>query len=268
MLSKLVADREQSARTVGAAFGTHGPVAARLLSELLAGAAQPGEALPDLGFFVTLLQRRLNGASQTMTDADQAHTRELGDDPAARDARDVAKASVLSVVTAIRMALTSRFGQDFGGRLGASGPAPDVPSDVLSWGRKVYNALSSLSLPEVDLQSDDNDEVGTFSKDAALRKLGQRLAQLEAALDAVAREGREAEATQAQKDKAVAAYDRTFSLSAGLLEVLLRFAGEGGLADKVRPSTRRPGTTASSDNNAGAGAVEPETPAEPPDPTS
>gem|GEM_PF-3179944 len=36
MLSKLVADREQSARVVVAAFETHGPQATCLLAELLA----------------------------------------------------------------------------------------------------------------------------------------------------------------------------------------------------------------------------------------
>ncbi len=263
MLSKLIADREQSARTVGAAFGTHGPVAARLLSELLAQEGQPGEVLPDLALVVALLHRRLNAACSAMTAADQAHTRELGDDPAARDARDAAKASVLALVTSIRMALTARFGQDFGGRLGAAGPAPDAPSDVLSWGRNVHQALSALVLPDVDVEADDNDEIGTFAKDAALRKLGQRLSQLEASLDVVAREAREAEATQAQKDKAVTAYDRTFSLSAGLLEVLLRFAGEGGLADKVRPSARRPGTTAAGDTGLPAEPTTPDAPGEP-----
>ena len=192
-----------------------------------------------------------------MVEADQAHSRELGDDPAVRDERDLAKGAVLSLVTSIRLSLTSRFGQDFGGRLGAFGPSPESPSDVVSWGRKVHDALASLRLPAADLDA-DNDEVGTFSKETALRKLEERLMRLERALADVAREGREAEATQVQKDKAIAAYDRTFSLSAGLLEVLLRFAGEGALADKVRPSTRRPGTTAQ------ATAPEPENTATPP----
>jgi hypothetical protein len=247
LLSKMVADREQSARAVSAAFGTHGPVAARLLSELLSEALRPDEAPPDIGLFVTLLQRRLDRATTALTEADQTHSRELGDDGPVRDARDAAKASVLAVVTSIRLALTSRFGQDFGGRLGASGPAPDAPNDVLSWGRKVSDALTNLTLPAVDPQGDDGDEVGTFSKETALRKLGQRLAQLEQALADLAREGREAEATQSKKDKALTAYDQTFTLTAGLLEVLLRFAGETTLADRVRPSIRRPGTTALSD---------------------
>ena len=73
----------------------------------------------------------------------------------------------------------------------------------------------------------------------------------------VDREGREAEITQASKDKAIAAYDTAFALTAGLLEVFLRFAGEPTLADKVRPSTRRPGTTADSET--------PDTPEAPPE---
>jgi len=261
-VEQLVAEREQSGRTVGAAFETHGPVAARLLSELLGEDLRPAESPPDLDLLIRLLQRRLARARLAMSEADQTHTREQSDDPAARDARDAAKAAVLALITSIRLALTSRFGQDFGGRLGASGPAPDAPNDVLSWGKKVLDALTTLTLPVTDLDADDTDDVGTFSKEAALRKLGQRLTQLEHALGAVAREGREAEATQSSKDKAVAAYDRTFSLTAGLLEVLLRFAGESALADKVRPSTRRPGTTAGAE----PGAPVPGEPTTPPSP--
>jgi len=247
MLSKLVADREQSARVVVAAYETHGPKTSPILNGMLTAHARPGEGAPDVNLFIRLLQRHLEKARQTMSDADLAHTRELSDDPAARDARDVAKASVLSLVTSIRLALTSRFGKDFGGQLGAAGPAPDAPNDVLSWGRKVYDALTSLVLPTANLDDDDNDDVGVFSKDAAVRKLGQRLLQLETALDVVAREGREVEVTQGSKDKAIAAYDTAFTLTAGLLEVFLRFTGEPTLADKVRPSVRRPGTTAASE---------------------
>jgi len=244
MLSKLVADREQSARSVGAAFQTYGPLAAAQVADLLREELLEEESLPDVRLFVALLQRRQQRTCQAMTAADQAHVLELGDDAPVRAARDTAKTAVLAIVASIRLSLTSRFGQDFGGRLGASGSAPASPSEILSWGRNVHAALKRLELPAADPNSDDNDEVATFQKEAAVRKLGQRLTQLQDALGDVALEGREAEATQVNKDKAVAAYDQTFSLSAGLLEVLLRFAGEGVLADQVRPSTRRPGTTA------------------------
>lgn len=244
MLSKLVSEREQSARAVDAAFGTHGPVVAGKLVALLSEAADPAESRPEVDILLSALRRRLERAQVAMTAADRAHTLELGDDAAVRDARDVAKASVLSLVTSIRLSLTSRFGSDFGGRLGASGPAPIVPSDVLNWGKKFHDALTNVTLPQVDLDSDLTDDVGTFSKEVALRKLSQRLTQLEQALAAVARESREAEVSQAKKDQAIADYDRTFSLTASLLEVLLRFAGETTLADKVRPSSRRPGVTA------------------------
>lgn len=247
MLSRLVSEREQSARAVDAAFTTHGPVVAGRLVSLLSestDSTESAESRAAIDKLLAALRRRLERAQAAMTEADRAHTRELGDDAAVRDARDVAKGAVLSLVTSIRMALTSRFGQDFGGRLGASGPAPAVPSDVLNWGQKFHDALASATLPAVDLDSDLTDDVGTFSKEVALRKLGQRLSQLEQALAAVARESREAEVSQAAKDQAIADYDRTFSLTASLLEVLLRFAGETTLADKIRPSSRRPGVTA------------------------
>jgi hypothetical protein len=68
--------------------------------------------------------------------------------------------------------------------------------------------------------------------------------QVRAALQEVAKEVREAEQTQAAKNAAVEAYDRRFSRVANLLQALLRFAGQDELAEKVRPSTRRPGVTA------------------------
>lgn len=264
MLSRLVSAREQSSRVVGSAFETHGPLAARGVMALLAEGLSPDEVLPDVERLIALLHRNLARAAKGMVDSDLAHSRELGDDAPVRDARDQARSSVLSVVTSIRMSLTSRFGQDFGGRLGAFGPAPEAPADVLSWGRKIHAALTDLALPEADLDA-DNDEVGTFSKEVALKKLGERLKKLESALAEVQREGREAEQTQAQKDRAIAAYDRTFSLSAGLLEVLLRFVGEGALADRVRPSTRRPGTTAQAETPDAPDLADPASPPSPAD---
>jgi hypothetical protein len=60
---------------------------------------------------------------------------------------------------------------------------------------------------------------------------------------ALATELRESEATQTAKDKAIVAYDRTFSRVATLAGALLEIAGESELAKRVRPSTRRPGRT-------------------------
>ena len=58
-----------------------------------------------------------------------------------------------------------------------------------------------------------------------------------------AREVREAQGTLADKNTAIAAYDIAFSRASKVLEALFLLAGETALADRVRPSARRPGQT-------------------------
>lgn len=242
MLSKQVSDRESSSRAVQSAFRTHGELAANAIKARLAPAFG-GAEVPDLVAVVQGAGRLLELETGKMIDADIAHTRELGDDEAPRNTRDQAQAAVVALVTSMRLALTGRFGEDFGGRLGLSGKAPDTAADVLSWGRQVRAALIATELPAVDTAADDNDEVAVFSKQDAIDKLTRRLATLEKALAVTADEVREAETTQRQKNEAIASYDDTFRFAAGLLEVLLRAAGYADHADRVRPSVRRPGQT-------------------------
>ena len=60
----------------------------------------------------------------------------------------------------------------------------------------------------------------------------------------MAREAREAEQTLTRRRTALAANDLAFSCGADLLSALFWAAGEGDLADRVRPSKRRPGRVA------------------------
>ena len=259
MLSKQVADREASDRVVAAAFSTHGAKAAAVAAGRLTPLLEPGETAPDVSFLVVLLGRLLARSSAAMTLADQAHTSELGDDAAKRDERDAITSSVTGLVTSIRLALTERFGSDFGGRLGPAGTAPRVPGDVLSWGGNVLAALSAVAVPADDLGADDNDVVAAFSKEDAVKKLTRRLTALETAINKVASEDREAEATLVAKGLAITTHDADFAFAARFLETLLEGAGEHELAGRVRPSTRRPGQTTDRAN-------EPTTPT-PPAPT-
>lgn len=240
---KQVADREKSDRDVLAAFSTHGGKAANAADARLRPHLEEGEAMPDIALVVKLVERSLAAASRTMSAADRVHTAELGDDAPKRDARDNAGAAVVAVVTTIRMALTGRFGADFGGKLGDVGAAPRTVSDISNWGWKVLDALKVLEIPPVDLARDDSDEVGTFSKDDAVKKLERRLNALDQAATDVAVEEREAEATLVTKNDAIAKHDDAFGFAAAFLETLLEGAGERELAAKVTPSTRRPGQT-------------------------
>lgn len=243
MLSKQVADRESSSRTVQAAFQTHAGPASQAVSARFAPVLGDGSSPVDVAGMVHAAGRLLALRTDDMVRTDIAHTRELGDDAPKRAARDAAQGAVVGLVTSIRIALTGRFGEDFGGRLGLVGKAPDTPSDVLSWARQVKAALAETELPTIDTSADDNDEVAVFSKEDALNKLTRRIATLEEALAATAVEAREAEVTQYAKDQAIAAYDETFRFAAGLLELVLRAGGFPDYAERVRPSVRRPGQT-------------------------
>jgi len=242
---KQVADRETSDREVLAAFSTHGDKAASAAQGRLGAHLRPGETMPDMTLVLKLLERMLAAASTTMTGADRAHSLELGDDAPARDARDHAAAGVVALVTSIRLALTRRFGEDFGGKLGDVGTAPRTPGEIQNWGRKVLDALTKLTLPAADLANDDSDEVGTFSKDEAVRKLERRLEALSTTATDVSVEEREAEQTLAAKNDAIGKHDEVFGFTAALLETLLEGAGELALAKRVKPSRRRPGQTVS-----------------------
>jgi hypothetical protein len=66
---------------------------------------------------------------------------------------------------------------------------------------------------------------------------------LEAALRVVAQEASELHLTQTAKDRAFEENDRVFGTVARVAEGLLALAGRGDLADRVRPSRRRPGVT-------------------------
>lgn len=78
--------------------------------------------------------------------------------------------------------------------------------------------------------------------------------------DDAPREAREAQVTQAAKVSAIAAHDPLFASVANVAEGLLTLVGENDLAQRVRPSARRPGVTASdeaSDDTTDGDAPEP-----------
>jgi hypothetical protein len=237
MPSKQVVDRGRSAAAVTAAADTHATQAASALSARLMPHLRSGEKLPDLALLFQLLGREITTRAGEMTAADKAHEDELRDDAPPRHARDESAAELRHSLVGLREVAIGLYGSAVLESLGLSGHTPQDPALLSSYASTVIGALAKVHLPRSRVRG------GQLHTAEVTGALTTERDQLEAHLKDVAREAREAEATQVAKDQAIARYDRSFSDQAGLLSALLRAAHLDELADRVRPSARRPGQT-------------------------
>ncbi len=237
MASKQITDREKSARAVVAVGETHSEAAATALSKVLKPHLAKGEALPDIGLLLMLVSRALDASKTRMVEADAAHEAELGDDEPVRRARDEAASTLSGKIIELREVLTGVYGGATA-RAVFAGPTPEDPVVLSRFAGEVATQLGRVKLPAPRIKGAKLDIAETTSA------LQEHSAMLDTHLKGVARELREAQATLDTKNQAMAAYDETFSGVATTLTGLLRVAGKADLAARVRPSTRRPGQTA------------------------
>ncbi|UQA58114.1 hypothetical protein [Polyangium aurulentum] len=239
MASKLVTDRQKSARAVVAAADTHAPEAQARVSKLLQTYLEPGETMPDLALASRLVGRLIAARSEALVSADVEHERELADDDPPRKARDTATETVRRVLVDLRAALETACGMSALPRLHLSEPVPSDPSVLATYGRTVLDALrdEDIKLPAQRTRG------LMIDRKAFAEELATELPTLEKALAHVAREAREAEATLRAKRDAMEANDRAFSRGAAWLSATFALAGLDEHASRVRPSGRRPGET-------------------------
>lgn len=102
MPSKMVVDRQKSARAVIAAARTHRSLVADRFGSLMSSSVQAGETLPDVGLAVELAARSIEAATAAMVAADEAHERELGDDQGPRRARDEAGEALYGAIVELK----------------------------------------------------------------------------------------------------------------------------------------------------------------------
>lgn len=235
MASKQVAARAKSSTFVVAAANTHADAIQTGAKELLGPHLKKGEKLPDFAFLSQLLARTLEERTTALTAADDAHELEMADDIAPRETRDSATQVLYSKVVEIGEIVVGLFGGGARERLGLEGTTPRDPALLVRHVAAVSKALRSVDLGKPRLKG------ASFSGKAAADELEALLGDVQAALDDVAREAREAEATLVKKRAAMSSFDTAFSGTATLLSALLNVAGNKELASRVRPSSRRPG---------------------------
>ncbi|MEM9487612.1 MAG: hypothetical protein AAGC55_00640, partial [Myxococcota bacterium] len=239
MSFKHITDRQNSARQVIDTAKRHAVQAHDGLNEALSPHLQDGESMPDMALLIRLVGRWLDHHCHQLVAAGETHRDELADDKEPRRQRDEAFDAVRSALVDLRDSIHAIYGRDALGVFAIAEPISSDPAVVISKAQEVITALRSESviLPEPKRRGMILDR-SSFASEIALQ-----LPNLWSAMEAVARETREAESTLAAKREAMAAYDQVFERSANLLEAAFAAAGLKDQADRVRPSGRRSGRT-------------------------
>jgi hypothetical protein len=237
MGSKLVNDRIKSATSVSAGLTTHATAVGAELQSLLAPHAHKGEHVPDVALLFVLLGRALKAAGASMTAADLAHEKELGDDDAPRRARDADVSALRSELVDIRGQLVDTYGEPATRECGFTIATPEDPVALETFAAQVIANLRTIKLPSPRKRRRAVD-VAALADD--LEPIQARLA---GHIADVAREAREAEATLARKNQAIAAYDRLFTTAAGFGAAGLNLAGQHDLGGRLRPAAHHAGQT-------------------------
>jgi len=258
MPSKEVTDRQKSAAAVESSIEAHGEGAGGALAAQFKGVLRKGESAPDVAFVLRLFGRLLARDAATLADADGRHEAEKADDDAPRAARDEAATAVRDACVVARDGVAAVYGEAALGPLGLAEVAPPV-GDGVALARYAERAASKLADAKLALPKAKARGIAV-DRAVLAADITEQLPALQRSMRDVARERRELEATQSAKNHAVEQYDATFTLTANVTSAVLRAAGMSDLADRVRPSARRPGRTE-------AEPAEPTEPAQPNGPT-
>lgn len=172
-----------------------------------------------------------------MVEADAANEAELSDDEQVRTARDEASQVLYDKIVELREILTGAYGAPTASKV-IVGATPQDPVMLARFAGEVATALEKIKLPTPRIKG------AKLDASEAAESLSASRSALTKHIKDVAREVREGQATLDAKNRATAAYDEIFAGVATMLTGQLRLAGKADLAAKVRPSSRRPGQTA------------------------
>jgi hypothetical protein len=142
----------------------------------------------------------------------------LADDDPARKARDDATTQVRQECIDLREILIGMFGAAMAARA-LPEAVPRDPVMVAQYAKTIENNLAQITLPASRIPGASLDKAATITRIGMLRQT------LDDALQLVAREVREAQATQTAKDTAMDAFDRSSSMGADVTSALLRLGG-------------------------------------------
>lgn len=232
-LSREVTHRVKSSTSVQSAAATHASAAGQAIAKMFGEEA--GKAAETMLRSVGPVLREVTTVMET---AERNLAAELGDDVGVRDERDAATTALRDTVVTEKARIREGTSDTYPALVGATGETPEDPTELVRFAVALADGLEKNPAP-----ASTRFEGFTYPSAAVAARLRSGSTRLREALDAFARDAKENDAARQKRDSAIAAYDAVFSPSANITSAVLRAAGMGDLARKVRPSTRRPGVT-------------------------
>ncbi|MCP3963965.1 MAG: hypothetical protein GY719_39535 [bacterium] len=232
---RTLAAKLRSYDVVSAAIRTHGGQAADVLNG--DQTTPEGEPAKDYRPIFTDLGDRLDVAQEGMLEANSTHLGQLARVSELRTRRDEIKEQLLAAFTPARHTLENLYGSTRGFTVvGVAGSTLRDPRGLI---KQVRDTVDFLEDPKVEL----NRTVEEVDVDlpAVATRLSKGADQLELVVAAHAEADKDAETTRLAKNEAIEKYDRQFFYVGRATEGLFDLAGMHDLAERVRPSIRRPG---------------------------
>lgn len=233
--SKMVNDRYRSALLVAKIADVSAETVGARLEAAFGAPEDPAEGRPDWPGIMRLVGRTLLAHADRLVAADAVLIKELEDDQEPRERRERARGVLFERLGSVRGLVRGIHGDTAVSRLGLSEPTPTEPIALHRRGKHVLENLALLETMTPVIEG------GSMDIATVQNRLAAEVAALGAAIDDLAREARERDMAQVQKDRIMDEYDVHFGFAARMLEGILGSADELDLAARVRPSTRRPG---------------------------
>ncbi len=232
-----VLERSRSYDAVVWALDTQWYLAERVL-------VRPGVILAEgqissYGLAVADLRLGLDEAHEKLSDAHHALLAERTKDAAARDERDEAEKALLTELTAGRSVFEGAYGPEKLETLGFTTRMPSNAKALVEQAEFVDRQVTANAAGLPKARSGVTVDAEAFLAEC----LRPAIARLRRALVRVGREGKLTETAVFAKDTAVEEFNVEFFGTAQVVEALFRKAGLKKVAARVRPSTRRLGTT-------------------------
>jgi hypothetical protein len=234
MASKIISDKQKSALSIDSLLDTNVEAVASAVEQFL---APYSTTKVDVRPLFLALRSLLSARAAKMSEASQAHDKELNDDPEAMKRRDDATLVLYGLVTRLREAFAGVYGAGSLSSLGFSSVTPQDPSMLSAFAKTILSTVRDGAFPTPL-------EAGmSYDPSSRIKEIDAAIVAVEASLVGVAKEKREAQQTLAAKNQTQAEYDDAFSGVANLLVGVFALVGQEELVRKAKPSTRRPGQT-------------------------